>query len=247
MRKLIALGAMAATAAAACVAATQSGSLPRGPLRASLDPAGPADRQMFAFGREHPECPLWTNWQKLCSRTGLHGEIHCNIDTAASVTPSEPFCAAGIRGSAENLRGGELRSSERFCTEHGERYRTSSRGQRSSIRICRRHEARRPFNGRRLASLDHPACQAWADERTHRVVCSRGQNDRTGAPSCDQLAASGYEHSGLLICVRWSGATGCSSPQPTERTPEPGEPFIDDPIAPDSFPVRGVFCPNESD
>ena len=34
-----------------------------------------ADADLVRFERENPSCQLWTNWQKMCSRTGEG--IHC--------------------------------------------------------------------------------------------------------------------------------------------------------------------------
>jgi hypothetical protein len=57
-----------------------------------------ADIALDSFGRDQPQCLLWTNWQKICSRTGLNGEITCAMDSGFKVRPSTPFCA-GISGS----------------------------------------------------------------------------------------------------------------------------------------------------
>src|SRR3954464_6240791 len=74
------------------------------PVSGSLDARRPDDRQMMAFDRSHPQCQLWTNWQKMCSRTGPGGATYCAIDAEMRVNPSRPFCvdtAATELSSAE--------------------------------------------------------------------------------------------------------------------------------------------------
>lgn len=208
----------------------------------ALNPTRAADRQMLSFGAAHPDCPLWTNWEKLCSRTGPGGSVRCNSDPNRRVEPSTPFCAAGLPGAPEQRQGEELASSERFCTQRQMLHGLTVRGVETPIPICTRYERDRPFNGRRIATLLHPWCRAWSDAATGRLVCMMGGRRGHRAPACERLAATRYEYSNLLVCSSWSRATPCSAPQPAHRTARPSEVWIDDPITPDSFPVRGVAC-----
>jgi len=52
-----------------------------------------ADRALQAFDKNHPECALWSNWRKLCSRIGPGGSTYCRTDPDHPASPSAPFCA----------------------------------------------------------------------------------------------------------------------------------------------------------
>jgi hypothetical protein len=119
MRILLPFGIGLAIAAGACVAATRSGDTRQAPTpaeaAASLDPSKGPDRQMLDFGEAHPECRMWTNWEKLCSRTGPAGSVQCNVDPDQRVEPSTPFCASNPLALRPGIDPQQLSSSERFC------------------------------------------------------------------------------------------------------------------------------------
>jgi hypothetical protein len=148
-----------------------------------------ADRQLLQFGAQNPECPLWTNWQKLCSRTGPDGAPRCSTDQGMKVEPSAPFCAGGFLGNPENQKGEQLVSDERFCTKHETYTALSARGERH-YQVCTRHARERPFNGRRIAALVHPWCETWSEMETNKPVCSAKADPKNGIASCAALAAA---------------------------------------------------------
>lgn len=240
-------GIGASVVAIACVAAAAASRPTRESediaAAATLDRSRAADRQLQQFGAAHPQCALWSNWQKLCSRTGRNGSVRCTIDPGRPVEPSAPFCQVGFesRPRAGQPSPDEISSSERYCTARGDLHSWSPRTGTRSRPVCTRHAPGRPFNGRRLAALDHPACQSWVDRDTRATVCTRaGAGD---IPSCATLSASRYEHPRLLVCSRWSAAMTCESPHPTLRQRDPNaEAWIDDPVAPDGAAVNGPFC-----
>lgn len=71
-----------------------------------------ADVALAAFGEANLQCQLWTNWQKMCSRTGEGGAVACSTDPDRPVAPSEPFCTAG---EAAPPTRAQVKSFERFC------------------------------------------------------------------------------------------------------------------------------------
>lgn len=107
MRFALTVGLTAASfMAVACVAGLTAQSAGVGAsASATLDPSRAADRQMIAFGEANPQCQLWTNWERLCSRTGLGGGIQCHIDPGRRVASSLPFCAVGRQSGPRDARG----------------------------------------------------------------------------------------------------------------------------------------------
>lgn len=168
-----------------------------------------ADSVLADFGAANPQCRLWTNWQKLCSRTGLGGATQCLADPARSVGPSAPFCvtALGTRGEAYAENFGRLRASSlRFCERVIEDEAEAQRD--GEPELCEAYAPERPFNGRRLSSVRHPWCETWADAESQREVCSEG----VASGSCRDLAEQGYEHDRLLICTSWRSDVPCRRP-----------------------------------
>jgi hypothetical protein len=204
----------------------------------SLDSANPADRQMIAFGEANRQCQLWTNWQKLCARTGRNGSVQCLTDPDRPVRPSTPFCArAG--GSMDGWARVVRASAQRFC----QTYRTIddplSPGRR--IRVCANWASDRPFNGRRIAALVQPGCDAVSEAESGRPVCDQSSARPNGVPDCASLAASRYEHPRLLQCTRWSGDRSCRA-FPIRGLPASGEDAMTIPVSSDTTNVHGLYC-----
>jgi hypothetical protein len=245
---------LGAAIGAGCVAATSSRSADRPQARApasgDLDPARTADRQMTAYGEAHPECRMWSNWEKLCSRTGPNGSIYCNIDPDRRVDPSAPFCADSNRLEPRNWSAAEHRSRTRYCASR--RRPAPPLGDRSSdtTLICARYHPERPFNGRRVAALLRPGCEGLSDAETGRPVCVRGGNMQAGIPDCASLAASGYESDRLLVCGRWSGPASCHAYPTQEWRPiEEGTPVDERRVYfgvpdPNQKSIHGLACEN---
>ena len=122
-----------------------------------------ANRDFDSFGKSHPSCALWTNWQKACSRTGENSEPYCRT-AAVQVRPSRVFCAAeyedGLGGPREDAPALERASFLRFCKVS----RGFSGSYSERLEYCD-WEPDRPFNGRRLTELKHPWCERWARVR----------------------------------------------------------------------------------
>lgn len=248
-RVLIFASALALLPVAACIdAAASSAPESTGSNRAAssaLDPATAADRQMLAYGEANPECRMWTNWQKLCSRTGPGGAVHCNVDPGRRVTPSRPFCARRARVEPRFAPAvAERASAERFCLSHQTIQDPLSPDQERRIRVCTRHDPERPFNGRRAAALMRPGCEGLSDAETGRPVCVRGGDPAQHVPDCGSFAARHRQSNRLLVCGRWSGPTSChASPVHEWRAPQEEDVTFGAPD-PNRGAVHGLFCEN---
>lgn len=117
-----------------------------------------ADIYLNRYAISHPTCEIWTNWRKVCSRSGDGGAVLCS-NSEKQVEPSVPFCLAErgepYRGLLPNVSPAERLSFNRFCVEYGD-------GVETSLEDCVRWRTDRPFNNLRLSELDHPWCNRWA-------------------------------------------------------------------------------------
>ncbi len=207
----------------------------------------PADAQLAKFGREHPRCQLWTNWQKMCSRTGRGGEPHCVTDPDMPVTPSEPFCVyEGLGAHVSDLDTPDAGSRERFCIRTTTYGVSDGKTLVKGIRACAEFTPHRPFNGRNLAARRHPWCGEWSDAWTERPVCREVMRRGDSLPSCKVLAASGYVHDRPLQCSRFTAPNWCAAPRDMldRHRPRPDEITFGEPGYRSSniLPVHGVVC-----
>jgi hypothetical protein len=139
-----------------------------------LDATRPADAQLAAFGRDNPQCPIWTNWQKTCSRTGEGGSLICVHDQERPARPSEPFCVrTEFSGIPSPLTRGQNASSRRFCarTRHERIFDSAGRVLFEGT-VCHRYRTDRPFNGRSHGARRHPQCRHWSRGPGGVLVCS---------------------------------------------------------------------------
>ncbi|MGL5840055.1 MAG: hypothetical protein ACRCY3_16300 [Sphingorhabdus sp.] len=114
-----------------------------------------ADAALAAFDKANPTCQLWTNWQKMCSRTGEKGATYCQ-KAQASVRPSVPFCTTNgelDESSDIDYSALQLESYLRFCSKKtGEVF--------NNIPACI-WLSNRPFSGLNIQEQKHPWCKAW--------------------------------------------------------------------------------------
>lgn len=204
--------------------------------------SGDLRQKLETYGRSHPECRLWTDWQSLCSRTGRDGQLRCVIDADRPIRPSEPFCVQGLtvgvlRGEASNPLA--RRSRARFCEIAAQP--GADPDERNSIDpVCETYASDRPFNGRRIASLRHPWCDTWGDSQSLEPVCSESV---AGTNNCSSLAARRYEHDKLVICLRWSPGVSCRSPVGGAALPRPEEGImVGRALRSESAPAWGTYC-----
>jgi hypothetical protein len=175
-----------------------------------------ADAALSQFDIDNPDCQLWTNWQKMCSRTGVGRSLHCVSTTRRQVKPSVPFCVKFPEITAELQPA--LNSRLRFCAKSGP---TRFWGGADASKVvaeftqCKMYERGRPFDGYRLADRLHPYCKKWI----------RGEK-------------------GVLKCGVWRTDPPCELQDGTPTREPRGENEIVIPYSfnPEYSPVHGVFC-----
>lgn len=202
-----------------------------------------ADADLARFDRAHPRCELWTNWQRMCSRTGHDGSTHCATDPGRRVRPSKPFCvtASGegrARPAAGSLTGPEARSLRRFCSPDA-----ASVGPTGIKNEECGFTKSRPFNGYRLAARLHPWCEQWSDAATRHPVCET-QNRSAAVPQCSNLAAQGFTSSRGFYCSRPAVPAWCAEAQGLGLTlsTSKGDEIVLIGERQEGFAVRGIHC-----
>jgi hypothetical protein len=153
------------------------GPAPNGSSAASTDFADRtgADRRLARFGADNPECPFWTNWRKICSRTGANGATVCSVDRERPVRPSEPFCVkTPSSGIPARLTEKQRLSSLRFCAATRQESGVDASGATLYREVvCARYRVDRPFNGRGIAARRHPLCKSWSISREGLLFCNK--------------------------------------------------------------------------
>jgi hypothetical protein len=202
-----------------------------------------ADVALLAFDRNNADCQLWTNWQKMCSRTGAGGSTVCVSDSVIPVRPSAPFCAeVSIKARAEFRRSKlfepdtsvESKSRERYCILKG------------SILKC---QSARPFSGSHLAARRHGLCEIWSENKApaFRPICSEFTSD-DGLKTCEALSRKKFKSSSMLYCSKRSPDiqyTNCISIGGWGDGPDFGESDHYETIAigrKGELPVVGIYC-----
>lgn len=176
-----------------------------------------ADAALAAFDHDHPQCQLWTNWQKMCFRTGRElGQLHCVSDSAKPVAPSHPFCA-GWDGNV--LRVDRVVddvasiSAARFCRNWVTR---------DGKRACTQMSPKRPFSGSSLDALQGPYCDIWGTGG--RPLCKANGSD-VDLPECSQLPQS-VRRGRRFYCVApnqiRANSRGCTALYDATHINEPG-------------------------
>lgn len=129
-----------------------------------------ADADLRSFEKTNPSCQLWSNWQKMCSRTGDGGRTLCTADANQSVRPSAPFCAGDVNGlnriHAATLTKEQI-SRDRFCVSFD---RGSTFARKMGRPVCSGQDKQRPFGGHIILSRAHPWCKEWKDKTAFRVA-----------------------------------------------------------------------------
>lgn len=204
-----------------------------------------ADAALTAFDRDNPSCQLWTNWQKMCSRTGEGGATRCNVDTERPVRPSVPFCMdqPGTYVAFEELPLIEQESMLRFCTKREK----LEAGTPSANEGCIRYQEDRPFNGRRYSAISNPWCAEWKEVNSKKLICKEGAE---GRDSCSRK----FSKNGLkrpVYCAAWTEEVQCSNPRNIYNHQEANELLKSQPPdfiivggihVLDVSPIIGIYC-----
>jgi hypothetical protein len=188
MRKV----AIAVLTFAAFLLLTGSGNIPSIYYRSQAE----ADADLARYDLDNPSCQLWTNWQKMCSRTGPKGQVHCTDDKRHAARPSTPFCAVrlvqvpGEPFSVPPARPETLTESKasgasrrRFCTKlwNGEArlvpFEREIADEHKAVPLCITYRVPRPFDGRNWQSQSTPRCKQWHKEGGGLYRCSESVED----------------------------------------------------------------------
>lgn len=204
-----------------------------------------ADNRLTAFDKENPNCQLWTNWQKMCSRTGPNGETYCVTDPDKPVRPSEPFCTHSPRENyseyhVSTWQENQKKSLRRFCQEPDRN--EERREDQDATGYCK-YEDDRPFNDRSLAARRHPWCQEWSDTHGNSPIC---QEDELSATSCRVMSQQKTRSIGALYCSKTaeipkfcSAAIGFGF---ASQVPDADGIIMAIGRKENAVPVNGVFC-----
>jgi hypothetical protein len=200
------------------------------------DLASADDRKLLHYDRTHPDCDLWTDWRKLCSRMGPYGETTCRTDPYHSAKPSEPFCADDKIPHRDSLA--EALSRSRYCVKFDDTLQSEPIG----AHYCALYQVDRPFNGARIAQLETPDCLAW---NSPPVTCVTGAGDTDGTPSCSSPSIRKLRREVPYACTKWSPTIRCRHPVGGigQEHPDNGVDLLFDVrILQDGRPVWGVYC-----
>lgn len=203
------------------------------------DVSSPADRQLMAFDKAHPACRMWTDWHKLCSRTGKNGTTFCRTDPTSRVKPSTPFCAGG----PDERSAAEAVSSIRYCATREKTFAKADKYRATGPYACTRYQSPRPFSGERIEQMLHPACQIWGDDYPGPAICSTDPQ-KDGLPSCDSRDVRAILRTEPFVCRKWKPVPGCKrliGGLPYYQ-PQPGDLDVRDAHMLSTSSVSGTYC-----
>lgn len=200
-----------------------------------------SDRRLFAFEKQHPNCPMWTDWRKLCSRLGPGGSTYCKTDPVYSAKPSTPFCAT--EANMQDTKA-ESDSRMRFCVKYNRRSNDGDVDYPTGSTYCEEYKSLRPFGGQQFAQLEHPACTAWGNGTPTKNVCASGQSNENGLPKCDSPEIRNNPQSEALSCTAWSSTILCNAPIGGVKPTPPSEAgiYLGSTRSLTSRPVWGAYC-----
>ena len=162
-----------------------------------------ADRSLKAFDEGHPLCALWTDWHKLCSRTGPDGSTYCRTDSLFPARASAVFCVRDFSQTKPEQTSAEVVSRNRFS--HVEKNPCG----RSSGVSCFAPPTRvwiqmRPFGGRYLGQMEHPSCVVWNiyNKDGSREMCA--EDGRSTMQSCKSSKFTSHTQPYPYVCAEFS-------------------------------------------
>lgn len=194
-----------------------------------------ADRALQAFDKNHPECALWSDWRKLCSRIGPDGATYCRIDPEHPASPSAPFCARE-NGRAFILGKDDLPHYE-TARQSRSRFRFSKLGN-NGYRIW---TSSRPFSKISFPNIKNNACYKYSYYNNISRKLSSCQNDpvmRSGYCIFDLRNRSHYNNASVS-CERWKpGWGGLYKPIEVDVRPSASDVIVLPAYGPDAFPFH---------
>lgn len=164
----------------------------------------PSDRRLQAFDKANPSCRLWTDWRKLCSRTGKNGATFCRTDPTSPVQPSTPFCASNTDRQSRIEQTSRLR----FCDRRERAFVSGDTDKPTGPEMCIRYRSGRPFSGERIDQMVHPSCQIWGNDYPGPAICSTDPK-ADGLPSCGSREVRAIRRAEPFVCRKWKPTPGC--------------------------------------
>lgn len=217
-----------------------------------------SDKALKLFDEAHPACELWSDWHKLCSRTGPKGSTYCRTDPEHPATASAPFCAKGSQGftQLDDMSAAERQSVQRYVTGYqnidvGEQVPGQSRPSYTKHVQVPTFDPGRPFAGRTLGQLEHPYCAAWMVEKEDGTLGSCAEDGRRGVPSCKSPKIRNRVNHGFPVCIEKIRSRICNPNDPVEFNTTVdviGNVYSDVPSvwrSGTNSPVYGYSCPAE--
>jgi hypothetical protein len=107
------------------------------------------DQALLSFGAIHPNCRVWTDWNRVCARRPGSATSEC-LSSIDSAPPSAPFCAAGPESNFDKMTAAELESANRFCVTFRDTVLYKSAGPSATYHVCVSHTQERPFSKMKL-------------------------------------------------------------------------------------------------
>lgn len=174
------------------------------------------DQVLRTFDKKHPECASWTDWHKLCSRSGANGATSCKTDAEHPTTPSSPFCVVMKNPQAASVTDGDTPSQRasrrRFSYLKSLRYYEYSGSGRASqkVSIVRHWRRERPFNGTRFAQIREPLCEIWwfPDPVDGPSECTETGSSSVKSCSSTRIDKLFYKYS-RPHCEKWLPESPC--------------------------------------
>ena len=228
------------------VARMASGSAAAGRSVASPYDRSRADQALATFDRRHADCALWSDWHKLCNRTGLNGTTSCRTDRKHPVKPSAPFCAAATDNHPSPDPSDETRlersSRLRFSAVRRLPFSKYDLGKTIKQRLW---ASSRPFSGHSFDPADDPYCAVWwyPDPAAGPAECS---SDRRPGMTSYQRTNIGkiWYTAEYPVCMKWRSESQCSkaeAPAPAYMQDTNSDVVIGGRLL-DSVPVTGQVC-----
>lgn len=210
----------------------------------AYDMSLPADRALAAFEHENPKCAMWTNWQKLCSRTGNGGSTYCRTDPLHRTTPSAPFCEKG-----EEIVDTPVQENSRlrYCGGEVKDFEFHNETRNLKFKACEKYVQDRPFGGSRITQMVHPACETWGNGEPRGDICTMHPNRHSKLPYCLSPVVRAKQRKAPWVCTAWRSPKPCRLPiggrKAVDRTIDGA--YVYDLVDLNRGAVWGTYCPIE--
>lgn len=192
------------------------------------------------FGETNPKCAMWTDWQRLCSRTGSGGSTYCRKDETYKVSSSAPFCAVATAFIPDTAD--QKASRNRFCIKYKRIWANQEEKVPTGPLQCVEYRSPRPFSGERITQMLHPLCTSWGTGEPGKTICRSSDSGNT--PACTDEKILRLKSKSPFVCEAWSPTNICKKlvGGRVPATPAPDGDYIYYPQRTNTQPVWGTYC-----